>query len=52
MIKVRIWCAGDIAFRVVDVIHKAEQRVRGETLADADEEDRTQFTFVTSALIC
>ena len=37
-----VWCTGDVAFRVVDAIRKAEQRVRGSTLADADEEDRTR----------
>lgn len=34
--------AGDVAFRVVDAIQKAEQRVRGDKLSDADEEDRTK----------
>ncbi|KAG0590691.1 hypothetical protein M758_1G085600 [Ceratodon purpureus] len=33
---------GDVAFRVVDAIQKAEQRVPGTTLADADEEDQTR----------
>lgn len=33
---------GDVAFRVVDAIQKAEQRVRGSALADADEEDLTR----------
>lgn len=37
-----IWFTGDVAFRVVEAIKKAEQRIRGSTLADADEEDRTR----------
>jgi len=36
-----VW-AGDVAFRVVDAIQKAEQRVRGDRLSDADEEDPTR----------
>jgi hypothetical protein len=41
-INLGIWFTGDVAFRVVDAIQKAEQRVRGSALADADEEDLTR----------
>lgn len=42
MVKLGIWCTGDVAFRVVSAIQKAEHRVPGNSLADADEEDKTR----------
>lgn len=41
-IKLGSWCVGDVAFRVVNAIQKAEQRVPGNTLGSVDEEDRTK----------
>lgn len=34
--------AGDVAFRVIDAVHRAEQRYPGKALADADVEDQTR----------